>query len=244
MRKFRCLVLMCAAIIFLFSGCSKTDCSTIIPDIKSYFPNAEIAISSRYDAEKDYFVTVKGYQGDEYDKYIEACKRGKFTEVESEGCEKQTNYFKARTSDGQYLISIQLYKEKQSIYINCYKPTKKTDSESVPSSSGNAPTVECKSFFPDVKSFFPDATIYWRTGNPKTEYFVTVTDYSDGEYAKYIEACKAKGYTDVNFEYVTERGAGFQAFSEDGHYLVNIQLYKENEKDEIYIGCYKHEKEK
>lgn len=242
MRKKHFLAIVFAAVVFLFSGCSKTDCSTIIPDIKSYFPNAEIVIHPGDDVEKDYFVTVKGYQDDEYDKYIEACKRGKFTEVECEGYEEQSNYFEALTSDGQYLIDIQLYKEKQSIYINCYKPTKKIDSESVSSSSGNSPKVECKSLVPDVKSVFTDATVYWNTGNPETEYFATVKGYKDGEYDKYVEACKDKGYTDINYEYVSEKGAGFEAFSEDGHYLVTIQLYKQGDVDKINIGCYKHEK--
>lgn len=241
MRKTTFLAIVFAAVIFLFSGCSKMDCSTIIPSIKSCFPNSTITPSSG-DAEKNYFVTVTDFTDDEYDKYIEACKKGKFSNVSHEYYEEQSNGLEAISDDGNYILSIQLYKENKSLYIKCFKPTKKTDSDSALSSSGKAPKIECKSMFPDVKSIFAEATVYWHTGNPETEYFATVKGYGDGEYDRYIEACKAKGYTDVNYEYVSENGAGFEAFSEDGHYLVSIQLYKENGEDEIYIGCYKHEK--
>ncbi len=241
MRKFRIFAFVFFAVIFLFSGCSKTDCSTIIPDIKSCFPKAAITPNSG-DAEKDYFVTVTGYTDDEYDKYIEACKKGNFSNVTHEYYEEQSNGLEAISDDGNYILSIQLYKEKQSLYINCYKSTKKNDLENSSSSSGNSPKVECKSMVPDVKSSFADATVYWHTGNPETEYFATVTGYKDGEYNKYIEACKAQGYTDVSYEYESEKGAGFEAFSEDGHYLVTIQLYKQGDVDKINIACYKHEK--
>lgn len=241
MRKTTFLAIVFAAVMFLFSGCSKTDCSTIIPSIKSCFPNSTITPSSG-DAENDYFVTVTDFTDDEYDKYIEACKKGKFSNVNHEYCEEKSNGFEAFSDDGNYILSIQLYKEKQALYINCYKPTKKTDSESSSSSSGNVPKVECKSMIPNVKSVFTEATIYWNTGNPETEYFVTVNGYKEGEYDKYIEACKAQGYTDVNYEYGGDNGCGFEAFHENGHYLVDIQLYKDDKKDYIFIGCYKHEK--
>ena len=243
MRKTTFLAIVFAAVMFLFSGCSKTDCSTIIPSIKSCFPNSTITPSSG-DAEKYYFVTVTVFTDDEYDKYIEACKKGKFSNVSHEYYEEQSNGLEAISDDGNYILSIQLYKENKSLYIKCFKPTKKTDSESSSSSSGNSPKIECKSMVPDVKSAFADATVYWHTGNPETEYFATVTGYKDGEYDRYIEACKAQGYTDVSYEYESEKGAGFEAFSEDGHYLVTIQLYKQGDVDKINIACYKHEKNK
>lgn len=241
MRKKHFLTIVFAAVMFLFSGCSKTDCSTIIPSIKSCFPNSTITPSSG-DAEKNYFVTVTDFTDDEYDKYIEACKKGKFSNVSHEYYEEQSNGLESISDDGNYILSIQLYKENKSLYIKCFKPTKKTDSESSSSSSGNSPKVECKSMVPDVKSVFTEATIYWNTGNPETEYFVTVNGYKDGEYDKYIDACKAQGYTDVNYEYGGDDGCGFEAFHENGHYLVSIQLYKDDKKDYIFIGCYKHEK--
>lgn len=241
MRKTTFLAIVFAAVMFLFSGCSKMDCSTIIPSIKSCFPNSTITPSSG-DAEKNYFVTVTDFTDDEYDKYIEACKKGKFSNVSHEYYEEQSNGLEAISDDGNYILSIQLYKENKSLYIKCFKPTKKTDSESSSSSSGNSPKVECKSMVPDVKSVFTEATIYWNTGNPETEYFATVNGYKDGEYDKYIEDCKAQGYTDVNYEYGGDDGCGFEAFHENGHYLVSIQLYKDDKKDYIFIGCYKHEK--
>ena len=243
MRKTTFLAIVFAAVMFLFSGCSKTDCSTLIPNIKSHFPNATITPSSG-DAEKDYFVTVTDFSDSEYDKYIEVCKKGKFSNVSHEYYEEQSNGLEAISDDGNYILSIQLYKEKQSLYINCYKSTKKNDSESSSSSSGNSQKVECKNMVPDVKSAFADATVYWNTGNPETEYFATVTGYKDGEYDRYIEACKAQGYTDISYEYESDKGAGFEAFSKDGHYLVTIQLYKQGGVDKINIACYKHEKNK
>lgn len=241
MRKTTFLAIVFVAVMFLFSGCSKTDCSTIIPDIKSYFPEATLTTNSG-NVDENYFVMVTGYTDNEYDKYVEVCKKGKFSNVTLEYYEEQSSGLMAISDDGNYTLSVQLYKEKQMIYINCYKSTKKTDSDSALSSSGKAPKIECKSMFPDVKSIFAEATVYWHTGNPETEYFATVKGYGDGEYDRYIEACKAKGYTDVNYEYVSENGAGFEAFSEDGHYLITIQLYKQGDVDKINIGCYKHEK--
>lgn len=127
MRKFRFLVLMGAAVIFLFSGCGKTDCSTVIPDVKSYFSNATITQLS-HDVDELYYVLVTDYADDAYDKYEAACKNGNFSNVTQEYHEKKSDTLIAVSKDGNYGLAIHLDKERKQIHIKSYKSTENADS--------------------------------------------------------------------------------------------------------------------
>lgn len=89
---------------------------------------------------------------------------------------------------------------------------------------------------PSVEETFPDGEVTVIDGDGGSGYCVQVTGYKDGEYDKYVEGCKSKGFTDVRFDINEDSNSSFEARTEDGKYYVSLQLLKD-ERQVLTITC-------
>lgn len=66
-------------------------------------------------------------------------------------------------------------------------------------------------------------------------YTFRITNYQDGEYESYVEACKSGNFPDVSYEGENEGGKMFYAYSSDGQYYLQVMLG--NQIEAIDITC-------
>ena len=91
---------------------------------------------------------------------------------------------------------------------------------------------------PDIAKAFPDGTITTIDGDGGDMYCVSVTGYNDGEYEKFVEDCKAKGFTTIQAETNNETVKTFKALSENEQFYISLQLLEEQKS--LSITCGKH----
>lgn len=111
-----------------------------------------------------------------------------------------------------------------------------TGGTSVPTSSTATGDISYAAMLPSIEDTFPDGRVDVIISDGGSSYCVQVTGYKDGEYEKYVEGCKAKGFTDVRFDINESNNSSFEARTEDGKYYVSLQLLKD-ERQVLTITC-------
>lgn len=91
---------------------------------------------------------------------------------------------------------------------------------------------------PDIAKAFPDGTITTIDGDGGDRYCVSVAGYKDGEYEKFVEDCKAKGFTTIQAEVNNDTVKTFKAVSSDEQFYISLQLLEEQKS--LNITCGKH----
>ncbi len=94
--------------------------------------------------------------------------------------------------------------------------------------------VSLAGMLPDASAIFEEATFDVVSDGEKI-YCFTVDGYKDGEYDKYVEACKDI-FTDVKFDTHTDSNNKFEAKTEDGKYYVSVQLIFEQNSFTVTCG--------
>lgn len=115
-----------------------------------------------------------------------------------------------------------------------------TQTQTSSSESNSSSTDENFSFenvIPAIKDYFPDATLTVN-GDPSCEYIASVEGFNDGECERYIEACKEKGFSSVDFDINENGGRHFEAYTEDKQFLIIVQLIDDGTPS-LSICCYK-----
>lgn len=110
------------------------------------------------------------------------------------------------------------------------------DTPSPTTSNSAINSTSCVSMLPSIDEGFPDGEITTIISDSADEYCVQLKGYKDGEYEKYIESCKAKGFTDVLCDSYEDTTNDFEAYTEDGKYYASLQLYK-GDKQVLTISC-------
>lgn len=106
--------------------------------------------------------------------------------------------------------------------------------ESVPESTDDSSAVSLAGMLPDASAIFEEATFNVVSDGEKMYCFM-VNGYKDGEYDKYVEACK-EIFTDVKFDTYTDSNNKFEAKTEDGKYYVSVQLIFEQNSFTVTCG--------
>lgn len=77
----------------------------------------------------------------------------------------------------------------------------------------------------------PSTSDYFKNGKTNvidqdggTSYVFQITNYQDGEYESYVEACKNMGFDDVTYDGENDGGKMFYAYSNDGKYYLQVSL--------------------
>lgn len=97
--------------------------------------------------------------------------------------------------------------------------------------------VSYKEMLPDIQSAFPNGTVeVIRSGMYDNFFLAEVKGYKESEYDAYLEACKAKGFTDVQFDIHEDADNTFEARTADGKFYVSLQLLKD-ERAVLSIVC-------
>lgn len=109
-------------------------------------------------------------------------------------------------------------------------------SASIPITSSATDDISYAAMLPSIEETFTDGEIKVIIGDGGSVYCVQVTGYKDGEYEQYVEDCKAKGFTDVQFDINEDSNNSFEALTEDGEYYVSLQLLKD-ERQVLTISC-------
>lgn len=106
--------------------------------------------------------------------------------------------------------------------------------ESVPESADDSSEVSLAGMLPDAAAIFEEATFNVVNDGEKMYCFM-VDGYKDGEYEKYVEACK-EIFTDVKFDIYTDSNNKFEAKTEDGKYYISVQLIFEQNSFTVTCG--------
>lgn len=97
--------------------------------------------------------------------------------------------------------------------------------------------VSYKDMLPDIQSAFPNGTVdVIRSGMYDNFFLAQVKGYTESEYDAYVEACKGKGFTDVQFDIHEDADNTFEARTTDGKFYVSLQLLKD-ERAVLSITC-------
>lgn len=97
--------------------------------------------------------------------------------------------------------------------------------------------VSYKDMLPDIQSAFPNGTVeVIRSGMYDNFFLAQVKGYTENEYDAYVEACKSKGFTDVQFDIHEDADNTFEARTADGKFYVSLQLLKD-ERAVLSITC-------
>lgn len=97
--------------------------------------------------------------------------------------------------------------------------------------------VSYKDMLPDIQSAFSNGTVeVIRSGMYDNFFLAQVKGYTESEYDAYVEACKSKGFTDVQFDIHEDTDNTFEARTADGKFYVSLQLLKD-ERAVLSITC-------
>lgn len=77
---------------------------------------------------------------------------------------------------------------------------------------------------PVTNDYFKNGEVSIIDQDGGTSYSFRIINYQDGEYEKYIEACKSNGFDDVTYEGENDGGKMFYAYSSDGKYYLQVML--------------------
>lgn len=112
-----------------------------------------------------------------------------------------------------------------------------SQAESVAKEKSSGTNVSYKEMLPDIQSAFPDGTVeIIRSGMYDNFFLAEVKGYKESEYDAYLDACKAKGFTDVQFDIHEDADNTFEARTADGKFYVSLQLLKD-ERAVLSIIC-------
>ncbi len=111
-------------------------------------------------------------------------------------------------------------------------------SENNPSEPVLTDDISYAAMLPDPSAIFPNGKITIIDDDGGSAYTFQVTEYSDGEYEQFRDACKKMGFSDIQFDIVTDTNNKFEARSEDGKYYVSLQLLKD-ERAVLNVTCAK-----
>lgn len=126
------------------------------------------------------------------------------------------------------------------LLAGCGKSESGGTSQSVSISEVSAVSdISYVAMLPSIEDSFPDGKVNVIISDGGSDYCVQVTGYKDGEYEKYVEGCKAKGFADVLCDIYEDSNNSFEAYTEDGKYYVSLQLLKD-ERQVLTISCGKH----
>lgn len=111
-----------------------------------------------------------------------------------------------------------------------------TGCSATPSStySADEPQAKTSEAIPDPEKMFPDANVAILVYNtPKTYY--QVTNYKDGDYESYVDACVEAGFDDIQFKGGTDGNDMFLAY--DANHEFYLELGISPDVGIIHITC-------
>lgn len=109
--------------------------------------------------------------------------------------------------------------------------------ESIADEESSEVKVLYKDMLPDIQSAFSNGTVeVIRSGMYDNFFLAQVKGYTESEYDAYVEACRSKGFTDVQFDIHEDTDNTFEARTADGKFYVSLQLLKD-ERAVLSITC-------
>lgn len=109
--------------------------------------------------------------------------------------------------------------------------------ESIADEESSEVKVLYKDMLPDIQSAFSNGTVeVIRSGMYDNFFLAQVKGYTESEYDAYVEACRSKGFTDVQFDIYEDTDNTFEARTADGKFYVSLQLLKD-ERAVLSITC-------
>lgn len=107
--------------------------------------------------------------------------------------------------------------------------TNKTDTIDHSTSSVTSteePQVKTSEVIPDPEEMFPDAHVAILLYNKPTTYY-QITDYADGDYKAYVDACIEAGFDDIQFKGGTGGNEMFLAYDQNHEFYLDVGISPE-----------------
>lgn len=89
--------------------------------------------------------------------------------------------------------------------------------------STEEPQVKTSEVIPDPEEMFPDAHVAILLYNKPTTYY-QVTDYADGDYETYVDACIEAGFDDIQFKGGTDGNEMFLAYDQNHEFYLDVGI--------------------
>lgn len=92
--------------------------------------------------------------------------------------------------------------------------------------STEEPQVKTSEVIPDPEEMFPDAHVAILLYNKPTTYY-QVTEYTDGDYEDYVDACIEAGFDDIQFKGGTDGNEMFLAYDQSHEFYLDVGISPE-----------------
>lgn len=89
--------------------------------------------------------------------------------------------------------------------------------------------IKYADLIPDPAIIFPNSDISIIDADGGKMYFFQVKNYEKEEYDAYVTGCKEMGFTSVSYEFETDGGKMFGAYTENGEYWVETMIGYDSE---------------
>ena len=89
--------------------------------------------------------------------------------------------------------------------------------------STEEPRVKTSEVIPDPEEMFPDADVAILLYNQPTTYY-QVTEYTDGDYEDYVNACIKAGFDDIQFKGGTDGNEMFLAYDKNHEFYLDVGI--------------------
>ena len=121
--KKKVLLLVGLMLCLLLVGCGKDKESivkpiSIVPDPNDYFSGAEITLLQNDDS--GFYYMVKKFKEEDFDKYVDACKSGIFTDVDYSTINDTKKIYYIYDSEKKYRLELTMNTESGIVNLICY----------------------------------------------------------------------------------------------------------------------------
>lgn len=89
--------------------------------------------------------------------------------------------------------------------------------------STKEPRVKTSDVIPDPEEMFPDAHVAILLYNKPTTYY-QITEYADGDYEAYVNACIEAGFNDIQFKGGTDGNEMFLAYDQNHEFYLDVGI--------------------
>lgn len=83
--------------------------------------------------------------------------------------------------------------------------------------------VKTSEVIPDPEEMFPDAHVAILLYNKPTTYY-QITEYTDGDYEAYVNACIEAGFNDIQFKGGTDGNEMFLAYDQNHEFYLDVGI--------------------
>ena len=121
--KKKVLLLVGLMLCLLLVGCGKEKESIVkpvsmVPDPSEYFAGAEITLLQNDDS--GFYYMVKKFKEEDFDKYVDACKSGIFTDVDYSTINDTKKIYYIYDSEKKYRLELTMNTESGIVNLICY----------------------------------------------------------------------------------------------------------------------------